>query len=115
MNHRPRFPILLGSTIIFLAVFASEIQATPANSENALRPEKLAEMDAAINQAITDKKCPGGVLWLEHRGLSYHKAYGNRAFVPQVEPMTEDTIFDAASLTKVRSEERRVGKECRSR
>ena len=39
-------------------------------------------MDAAINQAIADKKCPGGVLWLEHRGVAYHKAYGNRALVP---------------------------------
>ncbi len=58
-------------------------------------------MDTAINRAIADKKCPGGVLWLEHRGASYHKAYGNRALVPGAEPMTEDTIFDAASLTKV--------------
>ncbi len=41
------------------------------------------------------------MLWLEHRGAAYHKAYGNRALVPAVEPMTEDTIFDAASLTKV--------------
>ncbi len=64
-------------------------------------PAKLAEMDAAINRAIADNKCPGGVLWLEHRGASYHKAYGNRALVPAVEPMTEDTLFDAASLTKV--------------
>lgn len=64
-------------------------------------PAKLAEMDAAINRAIADKQCPGGVLWLEHRGVSYHKAYGKRALVPAIEPMTEDTIFDAASLTKV--------------
>ena len=64
-------------------------------------PVKLAEMDAAINRAIADKKCPGGVLWLEHHGASYHKAYGNRSLVPTVEPMTEDTLFDAASLTKV--------------
>ncbi len=70
-------------------------------AQPAFRPEKLAEMDAAINQAIADKKCPGGVLWVEHRGAVYHKAYGNRALVPAVEPMTEDTIFDAASLTKV--------------
>jgi uncharacterized protein YbbC (DUF1343 family)/CubicO group peptidase (beta-lactamase class C family) len=65
------------------------------------RPEKLEQMDAAINQAIAEKKCPGGVLWLEHRGQSYHKAYGHRAVMPEEEPMTEDTIFDAASLTKV--------------
>jgi uncharacterized protein YbbC (DUF1343 family)/CubicO group peptidase (beta-lactamase class C family) len=64
-------------------------------------PAKLAEMDAAINRAIADKKCPGGVLWVEHRGVTYHKAYGQRALVPAEEPMTEDTIFDAASLTKV--------------
>jgi CubicO group peptidase (beta-lactamase class C family) len=64
-------------------------------------PDKLAEMDAAINAAIADNKCPGGVLWLEHDGVAYHKAFGNRALVPAREAMTEDTIFDAASLTKV--------------
>jgi uncharacterized protein YbbC (DUF1343 family)/CubicO group peptidase (beta-lactamase class C family) len=66
-----------------------------------LRHEKLAEMDAAINHAIAEKQCPGGVLWVQHGGLAYHKAYGNRALIPSVEPMTEDTIFDLASLTKV--------------
>src|SRR5213075_1200353 len=69
--------------------------------QSSFRPEKLAEMDEAIRQAIADNKCPGGVLWLEHRGVAYHKAYGNRAVVPAVERMTESTIFDAASLTKV--------------
>lgn len=58
-------------------------------------------MDAAINRAVADKKCPGGVLWVEHRGATYHKAYGERALLPAAEPMTENTIFDAASLTKV--------------
>lgn len=66
-----------------------------------LRPEKLGEMDTTINQAIADGSCPGGVLWVEHQGESYHKAYGKRAMVPADEVMTEDTIFDAASLTKV--------------
>jgi CubicO group peptidase (beta-lactamase class C family) len=67
----------------------------------AFHPEKLAEMDAAINQAIAEHRCPGGVLWLEHDGAVYEKAYGCRALVPAREPMSEDTIFDAASLTKV--------------
>jgi uncharacterized protein YbbC (DUF1343 family)/CubicO group peptidase (beta-lactamase class C family) len=58
-------------------------------------------MDAAIEQSISDKRCPGGVLWLGHGPNDYHRAYGNRALVPNAEPMTEDTIFDAASLTKV--------------
>jgi CubicO group peptidase (beta-lactamase class C family) len=67
----------------------------------AFHAEKLAEMDAAINEAIANHKCPGGVLWLEHNGVVYKKAYGHRALVPAEELMTEDTIFDAASLTKV--------------
>jgi CubicO group peptidase (beta-lactamase class C family) len=58
-------------------------------------------MDAAIEAAIADHKCPGGVLWLEHNGVVYEKAYGERSLVPDREPMTEDTIFDMASLTKV--------------
>jgi uncharacterized protein YbbC (DUF1343 family) len=81
-------------------LFAS-ISTWAQETARPFRAEKLAEMDAAINQAIAAKKCPGGVLWLEHEGQVYHKAYGNRAVVPQVESMTEDTIFDAASLTKV--------------
>jgi len=58
-------------------------------------------MDAAITNAIAEGKCPGGVLWLEHSGQTYHKAFGRRSLVPTEEAMTEDTIFDAASLTKV--------------
>ncbi|HKR64119.1 MAG TPA: serine hydrolase domain-containing protein, partial [Thermoanaerobaculia bacterium] len=65
------------------------------------RTEKLREIDAAVNAAIAQKKIPGGVLWIERDGHTYRRAYGNRALVPQVEAMTEDTIFDLASLTKV--------------
>lgn len=63
--------------------------------------DKLAAMDVAIERAIEAERCPGGVLWLEHKGQVYHKAYGQRAVVPAPEPMTTDTLFDAASLTKV--------------
>jgi uncharacterized protein YbbC (DUF1343 family)/CubicO group peptidase (beta-lactamase class C family) len=66
-----------------------------------LRADKLAAMDAVINEAILAKKTPGGVLWFERDGETYHKAYGNRAVVPAPEAATADTIYDAASLTKV--------------
>jgi uncharacterized protein YbbC (DUF1343 family)/CubicO group peptidase (beta-lactamase class C family) len=62
---------------------------------------KLREIDARIEQAIADHQIPGGVLWIERNGVAYHRAYGNRALVPAVEKNTEDTIYDAASLTKV--------------
>jgi CubicO group peptidase (beta-lactamase class C family) len=75
--------------------------ASPAFGASAFHAEKLAAMDAAIESAIASNRCPGGVLWVEHNGTSYHKAFGSRAIAPAREAMTEDTIFDAASLTKV--------------
>ena len=62
---------------------------------------KLAQMDAEIDQAIAEGKLPGAVLWIEHAANRYQKAYGDRALAPESEPMTKDTIFDMASLTKV--------------
>ena len=42
------------------------------------------------------------MLLIGHDGtVVYRKAYGNRALAPAKEPMTADTIFDIASLTKV--------------
>ncbi|MBE7502057.1 MAG: serine hydrolase [Verrucomicrobiales bacterium] len=75
--------------------------APPRPLEAVFHPAKLAELDATITNAIAQNKCPGGVLWLERDGVAYHRAYGQRAVLPEPEPMTEDTLFDAASLTKV--------------
>jgi uncharacterized protein YbbC (DUF1343 family)/CubicO group peptidase (beta-lactamase class C family) len=61
-----------------------------------------AALDAAIEKAVQDQVIPGAVLLVGHNGeILYRKAYGSRALVPAREPMTLDTIFDAASLTKV--------------
>ena len=59
-------------------------------------------LDDAVNQALREHRMPGAVLIVGHNGhIVYRKAFGNRAEVPSVEPMTLDTIFDCASLTKV--------------
>jgi uncharacterized protein YbbC (DUF1343 family)/CubicO group peptidase (beta-lactamase class C family) len=86
---------------LLVGVCISRPALSTGNPEKAFRSEKLAEIDKAIEQTIADKGCPGGVLWIEHGDMTYRKAYGNRALVPAVEVMTEDTIFDLASLTKV--------------
>lgn len=65
------------------------------------QPAKLPAIDSAVETAIANGKLPGGVIWIEGRDDIYRKAYGNRAVVPAVEEMTVDTIFDAASITKV--------------
>ncbi len=90
-----------GQIFIFAALLAIVGCATSRPITKVFHPEKLAEMDVAINSAIASHQCPGGVLWLEHNGVAYHKAFGNRALIPAREAMTEATIFDAASLTKV--------------
>ncbi|HEX9161237.1 MAG TPA: serine hydrolase domain-containing protein, partial [Thermoanaerobaculia bacterium] len=64
-------------------------------------PAKLREIDARIEKAIADHLIPGAVFRVERNGVAYHRTYGNRAVEPAVEKMTEETIFDAASLTKV--------------
>jgi uncharacterized protein YbbC (DUF1343 family)/CubicO group peptidase (beta-lactamase class C family) len=61
-----------------------------------------AQADTEINRAIEAGQLPGAVLVIGHDGqVVYRKAYGSRALVPAREPMTVDTIFDLASLTKV--------------
>ncbi|MDP3072826.1 MAG: DUF1343 domain-containing protein [Opitutaceae bacterium] len=67
----------------------------------AFKPDKLAAIDHTIANAIAAKKIPGGVLWIERDGTAHHRAYGQRALTPAPEAATEDTIYDAASLTKV--------------
>lgn len=83
----------------WLAVWAVVLLAL--NAAAGFRPEILAQVDGAITNAIAAKKTPGAVIWIEHGGQSYQKAYGERALKPVSEPMTVDTIFDVASLTKV--------------
>src|SRR4051794_8149579 len=59
-------------------------------------------LDQQIDDAIRKELIPGAVLVVGHNGqVIYHKAYGSRSLLPNREPMTEDTIFDIASLTKV--------------
>lgn len=54
-----------------------------------------------IEQAIIDSLIPGAVLCVVDEGEIVHlEAYGHRAIVPTHEVMTENTIFDLASVSK---------------
>ncbi|HSM78153.1 MAG TPA: serine hydrolase domain-containing protein, partial [Bryobacteraceae bacterium] len=60
------------------------------------------DTDAVVQEAVAKGQIPGAVLLVGHAGkVVFTKAYGSRSLVPTREPMTEDTIFDLASLTKV--------------
>jgi CubicO group peptidase (beta-lactamase class C family) len=63
---------------------------------------QLQLIDGAVAAAIEAKEIPGAVVLVARRGsVAYLKAFGHRAVEPSTEPMTTDTIFDMASLTKV--------------
>ena len=58
-------------------------------------------IDEAANEAVASGEIPGVVV-LVGRGddILLHRAYGSRRLLPHPVPMTTDTIFDLASLTK---------------
>jgi CubicO group peptidase (beta-lactamase class C family) len=61
----------------------------------------VARIDEVVAAAIEAKEIPGAVLVVGRNGkIVLEKVYGNRALVPAAEPMTFDTVFDLASLTK---------------
>ncbi len=64
-------------------------------------PAKLAQIDALVETGLQEKRMPGCVVLVGRHGkIAWLKAYGRRAIRPEVVPMTTDTVFDLASLTK---------------
>ncbi len=85
--------------------WARDKQAIPSAAlptpKSALKPEKLSALDIAVKKAMKDGTILGATLWVERKGESYHRAWGQRTAQPPIEAMTEDTLFDVASITKV--------------
>jgi SSS family transporter len=87
-------PQTIAVLILFLLVPAARLRAA---EEPGFR-----QIDRIIEGGIAAKKFPGAVVIAGHNGhIVFAKAYGNRSLTPEPEAMTEDTIFDVASLTKV--------------
>ncbi|MGE3840807.1 MAG: serine hydrolase, partial [Vicinamibacterales bacterium] len=64
--------------------------------------DHFAHIDQVVLEALKDRALPGAVVVVgDSRGVVYEKAFGQRAIEPVPEPMTLDTVFDLASLTKV--------------
>ena len=81
----------------FLIVFAVDAQTHPETHSSRLS----ALLDPIMEKAVADGNIPGGVLLVGHNGhVVYRRVFGSRSLEPAREPMTLDTIFDLASLTK---------------
>lgn len=64
--------------------------------------EQLALIGGIVKAEIQAGRIPGAVVLVGNRErVLYRQAFGYRALVPEKLPMTVDTVFDLASLTKV--------------
>lgn len=66
-----------------------------------MNSKHLEQVDEAILQSIKRGDMPGAVLSVVKDGkIVYLKAYGNKQVVPDTVPMTVNTVFDMASVSK---------------
>jgi uncharacterized protein YbbC (DUF1343 family)/CubicO group peptidase (beta-lactamase class C family) len=102
-TRKDRAPRFIRFVAVWTIILATSLTAwTVVDAKRSPATGRLASVDAVIAQAIHDGNIPGAVLVVGHNGkVIYRKAYGNRALEPRREPMTLETIFDLASLTKV--------------
>ena len=96
--------LLIGACLLSLVAAPGACQAevpiVPAASLG-LNQQQLDRIDALVNAEIEAKRLPGCVVAVGRTGgIGFLKAYGNRRIKPSEEPMTVDTLFDMASLTK---------------
>jgi uncharacterized protein YbbC (DUF1343 family)/CubicO group peptidase (beta-lactamase class C family) len=93
---RHRSPILCTAALLIGCLLITSLQSLAGTPD----PDFKA-IDALMEKAVADGNIPGGVVLIGHNGkVVYRKAFGSRSLEPTHEPMTVDTIFDLASLTK---------------
>jgi uncharacterized protein YbbC (DUF1343 family)/CubicO group peptidase (beta-lactamase class C family) len=81
--------------------FGGESVLPDAKVARAFSSGELAKIDGLVADAIGQRKMPGCVVAIGRRdGLAYCRAFGNRQTEPTPRPMTQDVVFDLASLTK---------------
>src|SRR5210317_1853087 len=77
-------------------------EAPVAASADSIGIAEFCWIDDLVEEAIREDRLPGAVILVgQNDRILYRKAFGHRAVLPDLEPMTIDTVFDLASLTKV--------------
>ena len=91
--------LLLLPCLTIAAMHPKHSKDNPRGEYNS--PRLRALLDPIMEKAVAEGNIPGGVLLIGHNGrVVYRRAFGNRSLEPVREPMTIDTIFDLASLSK---------------
>jgi len=84
---------------IVILIFGSTLGAQTKPKK--IDTEKLKQIDKVVTEEIDKGGFPGAVVLVgQNDDILYHKAFGNEVIEPFKEPMTKDTMFDMASITK---------------
>jgi len=106
MTLKFRLAIFGAILLLTLSSFAADPQGKKTKPKAKISAAKesanFGPVDSLVQKQVDDLAITGAVLLVGHNGHVVHrKAFGFRALSPRREPMTVDTIFDLASLTKV--------------
>jgi uncharacterized protein YbbC (DUF1343 family) len=83
------------------AIADAGVHVTPSAPPVVELDERWRAIDAVVEAAIAAGKTPGCVVVVgRHDEVLFEHAYGWRSLLPERTPMTLDTVFDLASLTK---------------
>jgi uncharacterized protein YbbC (DUF1343 family)/CubicO group peptidase (beta-lactamase class C family) len=96
-------PLRLFAVVMACCLAHSLFAQAPAEERqgNGAEAKAFTAIDTIMEDAVAKGDMPGGVVLIGHNGsVVYRKAFGMRSLEPTREPMTVDTIFDLASLTK---------------
>src|SRR4051812_37935657 len=94
--------VVLAASVLLVAPGVAGAGELPRSEPEAvgLSAGKLAELKPALQKLVDDGKIAGGVaLVARHGKVAYMQAVGYRDLAAKT-PMTEDTIFAIASMTK---------------
>jgi len=82
-------------------VVANERSSRIDFAEAGIDPAMESRIDRVVARSIERGDMAGCVVLVGRRaGIVFERAYGNRSVEPELVPMTTDTVFDMASLTK---------------
>jgi uncharacterized protein YbbC (DUF1343 family)/CubicO group peptidase (beta-lactamase class C family) len=92
---------MIAAFLLQVAAATYALATPPAGSVGGLRPSDLEPVAGIVRSEIAAGRIPGAVVEIgQDRRVLYRGAFGYREPGPQRVPMTPDTIFDLASLTK---------------
>jgi uncharacterized protein YbbC (DUF1343 family)/CubicO group peptidase (beta-lactamase class C family) len=98
-RQRRVYVLLLLQSLLIAAAWAEHPGQVHHPESSSQRMSAL--LNPILERSVAAGDIPGAVLLVGHNGhIVFRKAYGSRALEPVREPMTVDTIFDLASLTK---------------